>query len=235
MPTRNEAITHLVTNCDCWKGKQEVLANKDSFTDEDIQRLLKAFNARKLAVNTLREIGVAVAAPSTLTVNEMPAFIKAKMGSKEDDEEDAADGGVDEEAEGEPPMKKKDMMMNSAKKKSAPITERLSPDELEVWNNAVEITANEKKKIVRQLVANLEGDYRKEKYKKLMGKSMPDLREMLELRGTYNNEEEPVTNGIGGFFMADSFDDAPTTRTTDNAEDDGPPLGLPSSMVAAAK
>jgi hypothetical protein len=226
-PTRDQAIQTLTTNCDCWKGKQEVLANKDSFSDEDIQRLLKAFNARKLAVNTLREIGAATGAPATLTVNEMPAFIKAKMGKKEDEEVDP-----EEEEEEEEPMMNKST--KNAAKKSAPITERLSPDELEVWNNAVQITANEKKKIVKQLVANLEGDYRKEKYTKLMKKSMDDLREMLELRGTYNSgdrdEETFVSNGIGGFFTPD-FDDthSPSTRTDNADDDDGAPLGLPGS------
>lgn len=227
MPTRNEAIQTLVTNCDCWKGKQEVLANKDSFTDEDIQRLLKSFNARKLAVNTLREIGAVVKAPADLTVNNMPAFIKEKMGKAEEDEEQEVEDPTDEEEE--EVMNNKKTTKNAAKsKKAAPITERLSPDELEVWNNAVKITANEKKKIVGQLVANLEGDYKREKFKKLMSKSMDDLREMLELRGVNNSEDdEPVSNGIGSFFMADPFDDSVGARTDNTDDDDGPPLGLP--------
>ncbi len=225
-PTREQAINQLVTNCDCWKGKQEVLANKDSFSDEDVQRLLKAFNARKLAVNTLREIGVATGAPSTLTVNEMPAFIKAKMGKGDEEEEP-----TEEEEEEEPMMNK---TTKNAAKKNAPITERLSPDELEVWNNAVKITANEKKKIVSTLVANLSGDYRKEKYKKLMTKSMDDLREMLELQPTSNRRdddyEEPTANGIGGFFTPDFDDSNSGGDRTDNA-DDGEPLGLPSASL----
>lgn len=230
-PTREQAINQLVTNCDCWKGKQEVLANKDSFTDEDIQKLLKDFSARKLAVNTLREIGVATGAPATLTVNEMPAFIKAKMGKGDNEEEEQTPDN--EEEEGEESMMNKST--KNAAKKPAPITERLSPDELEVWNNAVQITANEKKKIVKQLVANLEGDYRKEKYTKLMKKSMDDLREMLELRGTYNAEREHeeafISNGIGGFFTPDFDDSISTNDRTDNAED-GEPLGLPSSYAS---
>ena len=36
---RTAVINFLVTNCDCWKGKEKVLANKETFTDEDLNKL----------------------------------------------------------------------------------------------------------------------------------------------------------------------------------------------------
>lgn len=36
---RDAAITYLTTNCDCWKGKEKLLSNKDNFSDEDLTDL----------------------------------------------------------------------------------------------------------------------------------------------------------------------------------------------------
>lgn len=67
MATREQNIQFLTANCDCWKGKEKVLANKDAFTDEDLAKL-KA-NADKM---------------QTLVAN---AAKTAKPGCEEEEEE----------------------------------------------------------------------------------------------------------------------------------------------------
>ena len=77
---RGEAVGYLTTNCDCWRGKERVLANKDAFTDADLEKLVK--NAKKAKADELvanaATRGVRVAG-GTLTFNSQGrAVLNAK-------------------------------------------------------------------------------------------------------------------------------------------------------------
>lgn len=62
--TRNQAVSWLTTNCDCWKGKQKLLSDNTAFSDNDIRNLLlTAHNGRVNAavVNALKsDLGITV-------------------------------------------------------------------------------------------------------------------------------------------------------------------------------
>ena len=149
---REQTIQFLTTNCDCWKGKEKVLSNKDAFTDEDLAKLKlqqDELSANQLVVNSLRE---ELGEPD-LTTNEMPAFIKDKMAKGKKKPCDSED----EEEDDEMPAKKPPMIGNTDAFKDflkLPAEERLTANERETLAFADSLKDQVKRSYVDRLVAN---------------------------------------------------------------------------------
>jgi hypothetical protein len=140
---RDQVIQYLTTNCECYKGKDKILANKDLFTDEELNKLkdqTQAFIANQLVVNALHE----VAGEEDLDVNEMPAFIKAKM-AKGKKPACAAD-------EEEPEVPTGNTDFNDFLK--LPPEKRLTVNEREALNFAESLKNEAKKRYIDRLVEN---------------------------------------------------------------------------------
>lgn len=134
------------------------------------------------------------AVAKSLTANAFP-----KKGKKKDDEEDDAD-----DSEMEPTG-------NAAKS----ITERLTPAEQQVWNNAVEITENAKTQIIDRLVANVAKEAKPGVIEMLKAKGLPELRTLLLMQpAPVVNQEQMLT--LPPLFMGAAG--APATLPTENAE-----------------
>jgi hypothetical protein len=199
---RKQTIKHLVSNCECWKGKENVLANEEAFSDEDIKRL-KA-NADKARADGL----VANAARS--------GFKDGDVEYKFDPEEDSfvavenADDEevVDEEDDEEPPPKKG----KGKGKKKFPFNRQeptVNKTEAEWMKSAPEsvkrrlayaerVENREKLGIVQKLVANIEDDERRQKRgEKLMTNTVAELEEMLELLPAQTREPAHVFDFSG--------------------------------------
>lgn len=105
---RDQTIQWLTANCDCWKGKEKVLTNRETFSDDDIKKLLSAAQeqrAQGVVVNALRKkLGNPSLALNDMVeeVEEMPPPVKKKGGPVAKQGEDGAVGleeGEDEEDE----------------------------------------------------------------------------------------------------------------------------------------
>jgi hypothetical protein len=85
--TREENVAYLTTNCDCWKGKAKVLANKELFSDDHVATLAEAYRGMTEVVNSVRDaFGIPGANHAQLKV----VLTNAK---KVMDDEDDDDGG----------------------------------------------------------------------------------------------------------------------------------------------
>lgn len=147
MPTRKDHVTYLVTNCECYKGKESVLNDAKLFTDPEVEKLRTNHEKNvqnSLVVNAL----VTKLGDKAPALNEMPAFIQEKIDAKK---EDAKDGGKDDSDENPDGTKKKKPVENREK----PLTERLTPDELRVWNAMKLNEQRETSSLVEKLVANV--------------------------------------------------------------------------------
>lgn len=83
-----------------------------------------------------------------------------------------------------------------------PITQRLTAEELSVWNVAKEIEHNERIRLVRALTANLEGPDRKEARNEYMRYPIPKLRQLLRWHGTTRNAYVPPSQGGPSYLGA---------------------------------
>lgn len=184
--TRDKIIEHLTTNCDCWKGGKDVLAN---MTNERLAKIVEDFNKKQQALAVVN-----AAQKSGLTVNGAGLLVK---NAACDPAEEAAEGEVDEEGNPVAAAPEK-------KKKEPPMVNKqnLTPEQVENLETAARITQNAKRAIVRQLVANVRDP---EKQKRLIAnlqkKPLTELEDLLELQGprrTDNAEEDATSWFFGG-------------------------------------
>ena len=219
---RNATIQWLTTNCDCWKNKDKVLANKDAFTDEDLTRLKVNAEKSALTANALKETAQAFGAPATLTVNEMPAFIKDKIKAKEDeDEEDEED--EEEAVENKRRIKQPPLRPSTLKEWEA----SMPPEALAIWNAAKNAVGGEREKVINSLeafVANTrDADKKRIVENRLRNPkaSLESLQETLALVGNagaprHDAEADPLE-------LLTLYPPAgPTGNSGDNSEDDEP-------------
>lgn len=141
---REQGVQWLVTNCECHKGKERVLANADNYSDADIAALVEneqRAQTNQLVVNKLVE---AVPGVQSVKVNEIPAFIKEKMKGGEDEEESADEETVDEEEKEVPVGNKKQMTANEY---LAQMPDSLRP----VWDDMVENANDRRNELLGEL------------------------------------------------------------------------------------
>lgn len=221
MATKTENIGFITANCDCWKGQESVL---NGLPDSQIQKLRDEAETHKrheLAANVLAKplkVGKRTFVYNEAKQELVPAT--NEFPPKEDDE--------DEEEEEEMADNKKKATANAK-----PITERLTPAELQVWNLATEIHDERKREIVGKLTANIADQAKKQRLTdNLMKKTLPDLRDMLELQAPaaptvnrlsadlpewarvadFSGQGAPVPAALNGSVAngADEFNEIPT-------------------------
>lgn len=185
---RTQAIGWLVANCAEWKGKDKLLANKDAFSDDEVKALVK--NAEKLkadvaerdalltANKALLDAAKALGAPASMTVNEMPAFIKEKMDAKKgsgDKDEDK-----DEKKEEEVENRLKELIKNQLSGLSAKDWLGLAPAEVrEGVANAMTVVADEQSRLIGAITANVaDGEAKSRIIANLRGKPLVELRDL---------------------------------------------------------
>ena len=203
--TRDQAITKLVANCSCWKGKKELLSNNTNFTDEEIMALLN--NAESAAA--LASIGKSVGAPATITANAMPAFIQEKIDKKKEAEEEEtanADPDAEEEetvAEDEGEKKKPAFLNKTKNSRRKPKTvqswlEEAPPEARDMLGGLIENDKSDRKDSIEKLVANAAAEDQAElrtEYGKMATKTLKKL--VGKIPTTNRSTEE---NDLASYF-----------------------------------
>lgn len=166
-----------------------------------------------------------------LKLNEMPAALAEAQKKKAAAAEGEADPEEkDEEAE----------MANNSKKAQKPLKERLSPEELAVWNVAEEVAVSHKQELIGRLVANVKDEaQRTAKSKELQKYDIPTLREFVSVLPPTRNAQQPAgTPAPSPIFLGlAGGNPLPTTNARDfNVTEDLLPLpGNPWAPAEAAK
>lgn len=153
-------------------------------------------------------------------------------GDEDDDDDDEADNKTRGGKKGQMPPQF--MKHNSRQMTMAEMIQNATPEEQEVWNNAQQVVRDQKKALVMQLISNV-ADPSRRKYhgNKLMGESLAQLRERLDLmpppqRGSRSRRESPVFIGNGGGPVDNGVSGGPDT-------DDILPLQTLNTLDAGAK
>lgn len=207
---RQQNITFLTTNCDCWKGKDKVLANTEAFTDDD----LNALREQHVLANGFRDVSIAVGAPGTLLVNELPAFIQQKIDAKK---KGAVPPEEEEDEEDEEELMPK-------KKPIIPIANRLSPEELPVWNTAVRIEREARQRLTDQLT-RIAAHSPPQRQLLITNKlktnpTYEQLQEMLDLVGPTENSLGDVPTPLPNYFGAAGRPDTTVNTAAMDADAD---------------
>lgn len=235
---RQATILWLTTNCSCWKGDTATL---NTFSNERLAALKQG--AEKIAdletvANTLSK-KFKVSDPKDLTelvTNRLQLVPKkgakgkgtvenaepVKEGEEEEDMED------DEEMEyncGEEMGGKKEVTTNRNKTWGSISAWLKDPNSAptqvkEVVVNALKVEKAEKQNIINKLVSNAPQAKREELKTKLKAKSLPDLKDMLELVGNSDtssrNRRGEEEEQFGGLFTPDT---GVNNRGSDGEED----------------
>lgn len=198
---RDQAISYLTTNCACWKGKEALLGNATSFTDAEVVQLAQEHKTSVSVVNVLRSVGTTVGAPKTLTLNEMPAFIKEKMDAKPPVEKKkcAECEGKGEDCECPPekgPAAPAAPTMN-AWIQSAP------PEARNGLNRLIQREKKERENIISKLTANVAAPAKAKLLESLSKLDTEALEAMLPVTTNKSRDNDPLAN----FFGAGGGDD----------------------------
>ncbi len=215
-------VDYLVANCDCWKGAEKTL---NSIPDDNLVKLVdnaKTSADNALVVNSLRETG---AVDEAVAVNEIPAFIKKKMEKNGDKTKNAGfpfkkktagpddDDEEDDEDDDEETKNKGDSVENNK-----PITERLTPDELRVWNHAASVERAAREGLVARLVANVKDKALKDRLvANHMRKDLQTLRDEVAALPVANTTQVQWTPRQADYSGAAG---GPSPSTTTNSEPD---------------
>lgn len=211
---RKQLIAWLTTNCDCWKGKDKVLANVEAFTDDDLKKLKanqdKA-SADALVANEFKELSSAMTEEGQrMTVPQVArlvanhkALLTDNAGGSDPEGEAADSSTVDEGGK----KKKGKVPPQFTKNQQVQIEEGLAKSMgfadvshmRATLNVAKEVTQREKESLVRQLVANVAEDRKQATGDRLVKKSIEDLREMVSLLPVANAQQQaaPTVNWSG--------------------------------------
>lgn len=138
-------VDFLVANCDCWKGDGKTL---NGFPDEKLVKLRTAYDKwveNEKVVNQLRtDMDMDL---NLVTTNAIPAFIKKKMDSKKV-ADDADDSSVVDTTKNKKVATANAETVTPAER---PLTERLTPAELAVWNVAVDVERQTREALVANI------------------------------------------------------------------------------------
>ncbi len=200
MATREQTIAFLTANCDCWKGKEKLLSNKESFTDEDLT---------KLKANTERM--------QTLVANAAKMPMKDGCTEPDDDEEEETMNKKKPAANAQAvTVNQQDIETALAKSMGF----QSVPHMKETFSVMKDAERQMRTQLVQKIVGNIADDTaRQEKAKWLMARDPKDLQAIAELMPVQNNEPAmPVFNyfGAGGGM--------PTTNSYSDGSDDVLPV-----------
>lgn len=159
---RIKSIEYLVANCDCWKGKEKLLANKEEFSDEDVERLVENLKAAEIAAK-----GVTIG-KATVVFNGKKMVVRNEEGEEcEPDDEECMEMMKGKEAPAENTLKAWE--------------DAMPPQARAVWNTAKKVELERRQDLVRRLVVNLKGEARDNMARKLLDRSVPELEELVQL------------------------------------------------------
>lgn len=187
---KDELVTHLTTNCDCWKGQEKVLTNLDEATLTRLKEHEDAATQNALTINALREIPEL----KDVALNELPAAFAKKAAPAASDEKCPECGGV---------MSKDHVCKKEVMNRLKPASERLTPEEIETLEIAREVTQNSKSQLLDLVVnANASNDAAKKAirplYEKLSYKELKTLADNLP-------KGRPTTNDDHGDLLLNFF------------------------------
>jgi hypothetical protein len=213
---REQLVEWLVTNCDCWKGKAEVLNKEDAFTEDELKKLKENTEATTLAVNTLKEIASTVEAPKDATLNSLVTLVKNKC--------DMHAAGMKDS------KKEEDKEVKPAANKSKPTEKELIemvangdyPYFSAAFNAAKTVLEEQRIEVMKKIVANYSGEEKKAKLLKLKDKSIEDLRVILEFAPTANSLPEAKTEEekfLANFYAQGANGTPATPRHVSNEKD----------------
>jgi hypothetical protein len=232
---RSEIITHLTTNCECWKhaGDKEILA---AFSDEKLTQLKSAADKEQQAYDVANAAvnGFQDGQGNAFRINpETGKWEKGKVPVKkpvlnagpEDEEEEEDDDEEEEEAPAARNRGKGKGTRNKVKEEEEPRRRRPQtidqvirtlPEHLQkTIRNAQEVETREKVQIINQLLVNVAAADRPAQQERLMNRDLEDLRMDLSMLPKQLTQEE-----------IDRASQTSNRRRRD--EDDGDVLGLPS-------
>lgn len=187
---KDELVTHLTTNCDCWKGQEKVLTNLDEATLTRLKEREDAATQNALTINALREIPEL----KDVALNELPAAFAKKAAPAASDEKCPECGGV---------MSKDHVCKKEVMNRLKPASERLTPEEIDTLEIAREVTQNSKSQLLDLVVnANASNDAAKKAirplYEKLSYKELKTLADNLP-------KGRPTTNDDHGDLLLNFF------------------------------
>lgn len=247
MKTRAENVAFLVANCDCWKGKGEVLnagvkEGKPIWSDADVARLVANYERAKASEAVANAVREKLKKPD-LALNAIPEELsKMRPGDEEEvpAEEEEEEYIAVKKPTGNATKKKKEgeavTTLNDGKRLTMAEFERLAPVEfLERDRLAKDLIKNKKGEIVANLtrfIADVEE--RRAAQKELLALNYEKLVEMQDVArrfgGTTNRRIEldsddalPIyppgpTGGDDDYVTNDAGDDPPLDLPTTNAE-----------------
>jgi hypothetical protein len=240
MPSHSDKIAYLTTNCKCWEGKEAVL---EDMSEDDVSEFYEAARRseeNEAVVNAVREVRPG------LTVNAMPAFLK-KMRKGAEDDEDEEDEEEREKMDFAPKKTRRarkslagitDKSKRIHNEEDDPLGDDRRPrtlDEVldstpdgkhwrEVLNSAKQVDLERRQQLVRRLVANIDDeDRRRAKAKKLIGLSVPELEDLIDLlpKGdTRNRRGDESDADLAGVFNYSGAAGGPVIRLTENEQAD---------------
>lgn len=210
---RDQATTHLVTNCACWKGKKDMLNNKQLFTDEEVVTLATNHQSAVLLTNSLRNISEAVGAPKTLTLNELPAFIEEKMeekdGEKKPGEEEVVNAETCEKCGGEmidgkckcseaapPPA------MNRRARSTEEWINQAPPEARAMLNGLIANERSAKNELITKLVGNAAAPVAAQLRKAYARNTVDELKAMVSAMGVTNRQRNDDNDPLTLYFGA---------------------------------
>lgn len=211
-PTANAqaTISWLTTNCDCWKGKDTVLAN---LGEEELSRIKTNEEGTRtlvLVTNSLKEAGLPVDKPLTgeVIANHFKSQTDAAVKKAVEDTKKTTTNTGDKPVE-----ITQEMLTNALKGMKEGDVLALFPTLNTAVKTAQGVIDEKRYEIMRQLVANVSDQ--KEKERKLLllkDKTLPVLNEMLEF-AVINTPEKPKDDQAS--FLANFFGQAggPSDRT----------------------
>lgn len=231
---RDQAIAHLTTNCNCWKGKKDVLANTQMFTDAQVIELATNHKNAVLLANSLRDISEAVGAPKTLTINELPAFIKEKVEEKEEDKPEGEEIAMNEEPcpecggmGGECTCEKKKEAPAMNRKRGSKSTEQwlaeAPPEAREMLTNMMNDNKRVKAELITKLIANAKGNTAATLRKAYSRNTIAELQAMLGAKKVTNKQEnsDPLTLYFGAGGGVDDIQQVDNSNANDGVEFSG--------------
>lgn len=213
---RDQLVTYLTTNCDCWKGKEELLKNEKNFTEDDLKTLKSNAEKSTLAINSLKELGSTLKLPKDGTIDDLKTLAKNAADAKSKAEKDKED----EDKEAEEKKKKmatnsegkveKEQVVNVVKDYLSGLSEKeridliASPTLNALMTQGQEVINEKRFEIMKALTANILDSKEKEaKLLKLKDKTLPQLREFLEFSIATNKEDQKVDDNE--MFLANFF------------------------------
>lgn len=241
---RREAVGYLTVNCDCWKGGEATLNNKQVITDDQLVRLVK--NARKqkqdeVVANAARtgvRLGEGVLvfnAEGRAVLNEKAEGSHADVGGSggtatEANKSKLFQEEVDSSVEAGHDVGKgvhTGALPGATNNARTTVKQYLSradvPDEVkEVVANGLEAIEAQKRQLADRLVANLAKDDpdRRVLHAEYMAKRLPDLKRLIKAHGGYA-PPAPAVNALRAepvYGAVPSFLDGPTDNAADEAD-----------------